>query len=141
VLDARLLTDLAALLSELALATRTDDGRALVLDDRLRDVHNALDVFGCGRDALVSRVNRAAAMMDALRRELRDLRETHELAIAELSRPLAEREAELRAALGADDVDAVIADRDDAIRRADASEARLRLVGDAVAALVEVARG
>jgi hypothetical protein len=141
VLDARLLTDLAALLSELALATRTDDGRALVLDDRLRDVHEALDAFGWRRDALVSRVNRAVAMMDALRRDLRDLQEAHELALAELSRPLAEREAELRAAFGADDVDAVIADRDDAIRRADASEARLRLVGDAVAALVEVARG
>jgi hypothetical protein len=107
----------------------------------IRDVHEALDAFGWRRDALVSRVNRAVAMMDALRRDLRDLQEAHELALAELSRPLAEREAELRAAFGADDVDAVIADRDDAIRRADASEARLRLVGDAVAALVEVARG
>jgi Spy/CpxP family protein refolding chaperone len=78
---------------------------------------------------------------DALRQQLRDLQEAHELAIAELSRPLAEREAELREAFGADDVDAAIAGRDAAIRRADAAEARLRLVGDAVAALVEVARG
>jgi hypothetical protein len=45
-LDARLLTDLAALLSELALATRTEDGRALVLDDRLREAIDALDLHG-----------------------------------------------------------------------------------------------
>jgi hypothetical protein len=46
VLDARLLTDLAALLSELALASRTDDGRALVLDDRLREAIGAIDLHG-----------------------------------------------------------------------------------------------
>jgi hypothetical protein len=46
VLDARLLTALAELLSELALATRTEDGRALVLDDRLREAIDAIDLHG-----------------------------------------------------------------------------------------------
>jgi hypothetical protein len=98
------------------------------------DTHDGRVCDPCAHQAVVDE-------RDTLRQQLRDLQEAHELAIAELSRPLAEREAELRAAFGTDDVDGVLSDRDDAIRRADAAEARLRLVGDAVAALVEVARG
>jgi hypothetical protein len=52
--DAHLLRDLAELLDALALASRSDDGRAILLDDRLREAIDALDLHSAGLELVIA---------------------------------------------------------------------------------------